>query len=115
MTTSTPDSPKAFFRRAAEALDKSPLKDMQRNARALAQSAAGRLDLVTRDEFDALQAMLAASSQRIAQLEAQVAALEGTQPGASGLTSSPHEKTSGGQALSAEAPLTAPRDKPPAP
>jgi BMFP domain-containing protein YqiC len=76
MNSSTPNSPKAFLRRAAEALDKSPLKDMQRNARALAQSAAGRLDLVTRDEFEALQAMLAASSQRIAQLEAQVAELE---------------------------------------
>ncbi|MDE2128562.1 MAG: accessory factor UbiK family protein [Betaproteobacteria bacterium] len=76
MNDSAPNSPKAFLRRAAEALDKSPLKDMQRNARALAQSAAGRLDLVSRDEFDALQAVLAAASARIAQLEAQVAALE---------------------------------------
>lgn len=115
MTTSTPNSPKAFLRRAAEALDKSPLKDMQRNARALAQSAAGRLDLVTRDEFDALQAMLAASSQRIAQLEAQVAALEGAQPGASGLVPNHDEKTSGGQALSAEAPSAALSGKPAAP
>lgn len=76
MKTPTPNSPKAFLRRAAEALEQSPLKDVQRNARALALSAAGKLDLVTREEFDALQAMLAASSQRIAQLEAQVAALE---------------------------------------
>ncbi|OIQ91257.1 membrane fusogenic activity [mine drainage metagenome] len=76
MNDSAPNSPKAFLRRAAEALDKSPLKDMQRNARALAQSAAWRLDLVSRDEFDALQAVLAAASARIAQLEAQVAALE---------------------------------------
>ncbi len=76
MKTPTPNSPKGFLRRAAEALEQSPLKDVQRNARALALSAAGKLDLVTREEFDALQAMLAASSQRIAQLEAQVAALE---------------------------------------
>ncbi len=73
---SPPNSPRAFLRRAAQALEQSPLKDVQRNVRALAHSAAGRLDLVTRDEFDALQAMLAAASQRVAQLEAQVAALE---------------------------------------
>ncbi|MHB1666350.1 accessory factor UbiK family protein [Thiomonas sp.] len=115
MTTSTPNSPKAFLRRAAEALDKSPLKDMQRNARALAQSAAGRLDLVTRDEFDALQAMLAASSQRIAQLEAQVAALENPQQSASGLPPSEDGKTSGDRAFSPEAPLATPSDKPAAP
>ena len=72
----TPQSPRAFLRRAAQALEQSPLKDVQRNVRALAHSAAGRLDLVMREEFDALQAMLNASVQRIAQLEAQVAALE---------------------------------------
>ena len=72
----TPQSPRAFLRRAAQALEQSPLKDVQRNVRALAHSAAGRLDLVMREEFDALQAMLNASVQRIAHLEAQVAALE---------------------------------------
>ena len=71
-----PNSPRAFLRRAAQALEQSPLKDVQRNVRALAHSAAGRLDLVTREEFDGLQAMLNASAQRVAQLEAQVAALE---------------------------------------
>lgn len=71
-----PNSPRAFLRRAAQALEQSPLKDVQRNVRALAHSAAGRLDLITREEFDALQAMLNASAQRVAQLEAQVAALE---------------------------------------
>ena len=75
-TPPTPPSPRAFLRRAAQALEQSPLKDVQRNVRALAHSAAGRLDLVMREEFDALQAMLNASVQRIAQLEAQVAALE---------------------------------------
>ena len=75
-SSATPPSPRAFLRRAAEALENSPLKDVQRNVRALAHSAAGRLDLVTREEFDALQAMLSASAQRVAQLEAQVAALE---------------------------------------
>ena len=75
-TPPTPPSPRAFLRRAAQALEQSPLKDVQRNVRALAHSAAGRLDLVMREEFDALQAMLNASVQRIAHLEAQVAALE---------------------------------------
>ena len=76
MNTSNPNSPRAFLHRAASALENSPLKDVHRNAKALAQAAAGRLDLVTRDEFDALQAMLAAANQRIAALEAQLAALE---------------------------------------
>ena len=76
MNAQNPNSPRAFLHRAAAALENSPLKDMQRNANALAQSAAGRLDLVTRDEFDALQAMLLAAQTRIAALEAQVAELE---------------------------------------
>ncbi len=85
MKSSNPNSPRAFLHRAASALENSPLKDMQRNAKALAQSAAGRLDLVTRDEFDALQAMLAAANTRIAALEAQVSALESrVQPPAQG-------------------------------
>lgn len=76
MNETPPNSPRAFLHRAAAALEDSPLKDMTRNVRALAQSAAGRLDLVTRDEFDAMQAVLAAASQRIAELEARVAELE---------------------------------------
>ncbi len=87
-SSSPPNSPRAFLRRAAQALEQSPLKDVQRNVRALAHSAAGRLDLVTRDEFEALQAMLEASAQRVAQLEAQVAALE-SQLGASGRAGTP--------------------------
>ncbi len=97
-----PHSPRAFLRRAAEALEQSPLKDVQRNVRALAHSAAGRLDLVTRDEFDALQAMLQASAQRVAQLEAQVAALE------SRLTAAAATAAAAGAARDTSAPGAAP-------
>lgn len=93
-----PNSPRAFLRRAAQALEQSPLKDVQRNVRALAQSAAGRLDLVGRDEFDALQAMLAASSERIALLEARVAELEAQAASAATRGSAPASAPAGATA-----------------
>lgn len=102
MNAPNPNSPRDFLHRAAAALENSPLKDVQRNAKALAQSAAGRLDLVTRDEFDALQAMLQASAQRVAQLEAQVAALE------SRLTAAAATAAAAGAARDTSAPGAAP-------
>ena len=66
----------AFFDQIGRLIDRSPLHDVQRNLRALGQSAAGRLDLVTRDEFDATQRMLLAARQQIDTLEAQVRELQ---------------------------------------
>ncbi|MEW6558855.1 MAG: accessory factor UbiK family protein [Pseudomonadota bacterium] len=66
----------AFFDQLGRLIEKSPLHDAQRNMRALAQSAAGRLDLVTREEFDATQRMLLAARQQIDTLEAQVRELQ---------------------------------------
>lgn len=78
----------AFFDQIGRLIENSPLHDAQRNLRALAHSAAGRLDLVTRDEFDATQRMLLAARQQIDTLEAQVrelqARLDGAAPDASG-------------------------------
>lgn len=51
-------------------------QDLRANFQDVLAQGLRRLDLVTREEFDALQAMLNASAQRVAQLEAQVAALE---------------------------------------
>lgn len=54
----------------------SPARDIEKNARALLASAFGKLDLVTREEFDAQRDLLAHARQRLAELEARVAALE---------------------------------------
>ena len=66
----------AVFDQLGRMLERSPLHDAQRNLRALAHSAAGRLDLVTRDEFEATQRMLLAARQQIDVLEAQVRELQ---------------------------------------
>lgn len=44
------------------------------------QSALGKLDLVTREEFDAQAAVLLRTRQKLEALEAQLAQLEKTQP-----------------------------------
>ncbi|VAW75356.1 FIG01211043: hypothetical protein [hydrothermal vent metagenome] len=50
--------------------------DMEKNLRAAVQSALGKLDLVTREEFDVQRKVLARSRTRIEQLEKQLAELE---------------------------------------
>jgi len=50
--------------------------DMEKNLRAAVQSALGKLDLVTREEFDVQRKVLARSRTKIDQLEKQLAELE---------------------------------------
>lgn len=50
--------------------------DLEANFRAVLQSAAGRLDLTSRAEFDVQSKVLARSRERIALLEARIEALE---------------------------------------
>lgn len=50
--------------------------DWERNSRAILQSAFAKLDLVTREEFDAQAGVLAKSRQKLEVLEKQLAALE---------------------------------------
>ena len=50
--------------------------DVDRNLRATLEAGLGRLDLVTREEFDVQSAVLARTREKIARLEAQVAELE---------------------------------------
>jgi BMFP domain-containing protein YqiC len=52
--------------------------DVQRNLRAGLESALGRLNLVTREEFEVQQAVLLRTREKLKDLEARVAALEGT-------------------------------------
>lgn len=55
-------------------------EDMERNFKSLLQSAMGRMDLVTRDEFDVQLAVLARTREKLEALETRVAELEGDGP-----------------------------------
>ncbi|MGC2457933.1 MAG: accessory factor UbiK family protein [Gallionellaceae bacterium] len=54
----------------------SPAKDFEKNARALLAQGFAKLDLVTREEFDVQAQLLSRTRQKLAELEARVAALE---------------------------------------
>lgn len=55
---------------------KATQQEVERNIDAILQAAFARLELVTRDEFDAQKAVLAHTREKLEQLEAQVAQLE---------------------------------------
>ncbi len=64
------------IRQVSDLLGDSPLKnEADRNARALLQSALRRLDMVSREEFDAQTEILARTQARVEELEAQLDAL----------------------------------------
>jgi BMFP domain-containing protein YqiC len=63
-------------RNVAELIAASPAKDIDKNLRALLSSAFSRLDLVTREEFDVQQEVLARTREKLQQMEARVAELE---------------------------------------
>ena len=66
-------------RRIREILARGPAADLEKNLRALMQSALGRLDLVTREEYDVQREVLARTRAKLEQLEARLAELEGRQ------------------------------------
>ena len=51
-------------------------EDLERNFKTLLQSAMGRMDLVTREEFDVQVAVLARTREKLEALEARLAELE---------------------------------------
>ncbi|MDR0703132.1 MAG: accessory factor UbiK family protein [Azoarcus sp.] len=53
-----------------------PIRDIEKNLKALAAGAFSRLDLVSREEFEVQRELLARARERLAALEARVAALE---------------------------------------
>jgi BMFP domain-containing protein YqiC len=63
-------------RRMRDILARSPAADLEKNLRALLQSAFSRLDLVTREEFDVQREVLARTRAKLAELEAKLAELE---------------------------------------
>ncbi|MFN2308220.1 MAG: accessory factor UbiK family protein [Gammaproteobacteria bacterium] len=58
-------------------------QDLDRNLRAATQAALGRLDLVTREEFEVQRKVLARTRAQVEALNARVAALEARLLGAS--------------------------------
>lgn len=62
----------------------SPAKDIEKNVKALLGSAFGKLDLVTREEFEVQREMLLHARQKLFELEERIAALEAEQQRAAG-------------------------------
>lgn len=66
--------------RIGKALEASPAKDIEKNVKALLQSALSRLDFVTREEFDVQVEVLRKTREKVERLEARVAELEARTP-----------------------------------
>jgi ubiquinone biosynthesis accessory factor UbiK len=62
--------------RLAAAMAASPVRDVEKNVRALLRGALGRLDLVSREEFDIQVALLARTREKLDALEERLASLE---------------------------------------
>ena len=58
----------------------SPAHDLERNLRAGLTSMLGKLDLVTREEFDVQAEVLVRTREKLTQLEARLVQLEARQP-----------------------------------
>ena len=54
----------------------SPLKDFEKNSRAMLASVFAKMDLVTREEFDVQTEVLKRTREKLMELEAKLAALE---------------------------------------
>ena len=59
-----------------EVLKQSPAKDIQQNLRAGVTSMLGKLDMVSREEFDVQTEVLVRTREKLAQLETRLAELE---------------------------------------
>lgn len=55
-------------------------KDLEGNFRAVLRASLGKLDLVTREEFDTQTRVLQRTRERLAELEARLKSLEGAPP-----------------------------------
>lgn len=62
--------------RLAELAASNPAKDLERNVRGLLSSAFARMDLVSREEYDAQAQVLARTREKLAALEARIGELE---------------------------------------
>jgi BMFP domain-containing protein YqiC len=62
--------------RVAAAMASSPIRDAEKNVRVLLRGALGRLDWVSRDEFDIQVALLARTREKLDALEERVSLLQ---------------------------------------
>lgn len=74
--------------RIGKAIEASPAKDIEKNVKALLQSGLLRLDLVTRQEFDTQSQVLLRTREKVEQLEARLAEIEGRAGGVSSSSAS---------------------------
>jgi len=65
-----------FQKNVGKLVAKSPIANVERNVKAAMGSAFNKMDLVTRDEFDLQVELLKRTTERAAQLEQQIQALE---------------------------------------
>ncbi len=76
-----PKTLEEFGAKMSALLANSPARDLETNAKAMLGGLLGKLDLVTREEFDIQAQLLARTRERLQALEARVEALEKTRSG----------------------------------
>ncbi len=64
--------------KVSEVLAMTPARDVEKNLKASLAAWLSRLDLVTREEFDVQALVLARTREKLQELEARLAKLEGT-------------------------------------
>ena len=62
--------------RLSALLAQSPVKDFEKNSRAMLSGLFAKMDLVTREEFDVQAQVLLRTREKLAELEAKLAAIE---------------------------------------
>lgn len=68
----------------SETIAASPAKDIEKNIKAMMGATFARMDLVTREEFDVQQEVLARTREQLTQLETRLQALEAAATSADG-------------------------------
>lgn len=69
-----------LIQQLAQLLDGTPVADIKRNSRAVAAAILSRMEVVSREEFDAHCDMLSQTTARLADLEKKLAMLETGKP-----------------------------------
>ena len=64
----------------SQAISNSPARGIEKNVRAMMQSALQKLDLVTREEFDVQQEVLLRTREKLTELETRLAQMEALTP-----------------------------------
>jgi len=72
----TPKSLDEISAKLSAAVANSPVKDIEKNARAMLAQGFAKLDLVTREEFDIQAQLLTRTQEKLAELEARLAEYE---------------------------------------